>query len=42
MKTQKFVDLLNSSGNEYLKFPTKNNGRLLTVNEKVFIQKIIQ
>ena len=36
METQKIVNLLNSSGNEYSKFATKN-GILLTVSQKVVI-----
>ena len=37
METQKIVNLLNSSENEYSKFATKN-GTLLTVNQKVVIR----
>ena len=36
MKTQKIVNLLNSFGNKYSKFPTKN-GKLLTVKQRVTI-----
>ena len=42
METQKIVNLLNSSENEYSKFPTKKNGILLTVNLKVTIHIKIQ
>ena len=41
METQKIVNLLNNSENEYSKFATKN-GTLLTVNQKVFIHMKIQ
>ena len=41
METKNIVNLLNSSENEYSKFATKN-GMLLTENQKVFVQKIIQ
>ena len=41
METQKIVNLLNSSENEYVKFATKN-GMLLTVSKKVFIPTKIQ
>ena len=41
METQKIVNLLKSSENEYSKFATKN-GTLLTVNQKVFIHMKIQ
>ena len=41
METQKIVNLLNGSDNENSKFATKN-GMLLTVNQKLVIQKMIQ
>ena len=41
METQKIVNLLNRSENEYSKFATKN-GTLLTVNQKVVIRMKIQ
>ena len=41
MEPQKIVNLLNSSDNEYSKFATKNRA-ILTVNQKVLIQKLIQ
>ena len=41
METQKIVNLLNNSENEYSKFMTKN-GTLLTVNQKVVIHMKIQ
>ena len=41
MEPQKIINLLNSSDNEYLKFATKN-GAILTVNQKVLLQKLIQ
>ena len=41
METQKIVNLLNGSDNEYSKFATKN-GMLLTENQKVIIQKMTQ
>ena len=37
METQKIVNLLNGSENEYSKFATKN-GTLLTVNQKEVIR----
>ena len=39
METQKIVNLLNGSDNEYSKFATKN-GILLTVSQIVTIQKM--
>ena len=39
METQKIVNLLNGSENEYSKFATKN-GILLTVSQMVIIQKM--
>ena len=41
METQKIVNLLNGSDNENSKFATKN-GMLLTVSQKVVIQKLTQ
>ena len=41
METQKAVNLLNSSKNEYSKFATKN-GMLLTLKERVTIYTKIQ
>ena len=41
METQKIVNLLNDSDNENSKFATKN-GMLLTVSQKVIIQKMTQ
>ena len=41
MERKKIINLLNNSENEYSKFATKN-GMLLTENQKVFVQKIIQ
>ena len=41
METQKIVNLLNNSENEYSKFATKN-GMLLTVNQEVIIHMKIQ
>ena len=41
METQKIVNLLNSSENEYSKF-AKKNFMLLTENQKVIIQMKIQ
>ena len=41
MERKKIINLLNSSEKEYSKFATKN-GMLLTENQKVFVQKIIQ
>ena len=41
METQKIVNLINGSDNENTKFATKN-GMLLTVIQKVIIQKIAQ
>ena len=41
MKTQKIVNLLNSSDNEDLKFATKNSV-LLTVSQKASIHTTIQ
>ena len=41
MKTQKIVNLLNGTENEYLKFATEN-GTLLIVNQKVIIHMKIQ
>ena len=41
METQKIVNLLNDIDNENSKFATKN-GMLLTVNQKLVIQKMIQ
>ena len=41
METQKIVNLLNGSENEYSKFATKN-GTLLTVNQKGVIRMKIQ
>ena len=41
METQKIVNLINGSDNENTKFATKN-GMLLTVIQKVIIQKITQ
>ena len=41
METQKTVNLLNGSENEYKKFATKN-GMLLTVSQNVSIPTIIQ
>ena len=41
METQKIVNLLNGTDNENSKFATKN-GMLLTVNQKLVIQKMIQ
>ena len=42
METQKIVNLLKSPENKYQKFPTKKNGTLLTVNQKVVIRMKIQ
>ena len=42
METQKIVNLLNGSGNEYSKFATTKNGMLLTVTQKVSIHTMIQ
>ena len=39
METQKIVNLLNSSENEYSKFATKGNQK---VNQKVIIHTMIQ
>ena len=41
MERQKFVNLLNGADNENSKFATKN-GMLLTVSQKVVIQKLTQ
>ena len=41
METQKIVNLLNSSDNEYSKFATKN-GKLLAVKQKIIIRITIQ
>ena len=41
METQKIINLLNSSDNEYSKFATKNV-MLMTVNQKVVIHITIQ
>ena len=41
MGTQKIVNLLNGSNNEYAKFATKN-GVLLAVNQKVIIHTPMQ
>ena len=41
METQKIVNLLNGSDNENSKLATKN-GILLTVSQKVIIQKMTQ
>ena len=41
MDTQKILNLLNSSENEYLKFATKN-GTLLTMNRMAIIHRKIQ
>ena len=41
METQKIINLLNNSENEYPKFATKN-GTLLTVNQKAIIHMKIQ
>ena len=41
METQKTVNLLNGSENEYTKFATKN-AMLLTVSQNVSIPTIIQ
>ena len=41
METQKIVNLLNSSGNEYSNFATKN-GTLLTAKQRVIIHTKIQ
>ena len=41
METQKIVNLLNGSDNENSKLETKN-GILLTVSQKVIIQKMTQ
>ena len=41
METQKIVNLLNGSNNEYAKFATKN-GVLLGVNQKVIIHTPMQ
>ena len=37
METQKIVNLLNKSENEYSRFTTTKNGILLIVNQKVII-----
>ena len=42
METQKIVNLLNSSANEYSKFAKKKNGTPLTVNQKTIIKKMSQ
>ena len=42
METQKIVNLLNSSDNEYSKFAKKKNGKLLSVKQKVIIHITIQ
>ena len=42
METQKIVNLLNSSENEYSKFATKKTGKLLIVNQKVITHMKIQ
>ena len=41
METQKIINLLNSTENEYSKFASKN-GTLLTVNQKIIIHMKIQ
>ena len=41
METQKIINLLNSTENEYSKFASKN-GTLLAVNQKVIIHMKIQ
>ena len=42
METQKIINLLNNSENEYSKFAKKKNGMLLIVNQKVIIHTKIQ